>query len=180
MEEPPVDKAEPEGEGEGEEPEGPADNVGNEAVEEEDKFGEDLEQAAEDRETMAPQEREEEEAQEPLRRQPAGKPTPDEIKSHRVSHLPFRNWCRLYFYNLSICFPFPVCPANFEFRSFTSSRLQIDEFSAPDTYSNPRITKISKNVDSANNSREWRPSGRTLKEVDLGLQNFPGPLAFRI
>ena len=33
------------------------------------------------------------EAQEPQRRRPAGKPTEDEVRAHRVSHLPFRDWC---------------------------------------------------------------------------------------
>ena len=35
----------------------------------------------------------EEEAQEPTRRKPAGKPTAEEVRAHRVSHLPFRDWC---------------------------------------------------------------------------------------
>jgi hypothetical protein len=34
-----------------------------------------------------------EEAQEPTRRRPAGKPTAEELRAHRVSHLPFRDWC---------------------------------------------------------------------------------------
>ena len=33
------------------------------------------------------------EAIEPVRRRPAGKPTEAEIRAHRVSHLPFRDWC---------------------------------------------------------------------------------------
>ena len=33
------------------------------------------------------------EAQEPQRRRPACKPTTDEVRAHRVSHLPFRDWC---------------------------------------------------------------------------------------
>ena len=35
----------------------------------------------------------EEEAQEALRRTPAKMPTEEEVKTHNVSHLPFRDWC---------------------------------------------------------------------------------------
>ena len=34
-----------------------------------------------------------EQAQQPLRRKPAGKPTAEEVRAHCVSHLPFRDWC---------------------------------------------------------------------------------------
>ena len=34
-----------------------------------------------------------EEAQVPMRRKPAGTPTEEEVRAHRVSHLPFRDWC---------------------------------------------------------------------------------------
>ena len=34
-----------------------------------------------------------EEAQVPMRRKLAGTPTEEEVRAHRVSHLPFREWC---------------------------------------------------------------------------------------
>ena len=34
-----------------------------------------------------------EDAQVPMRWKPAGTPTAEEVRAHRVSHLPFRDWC---------------------------------------------------------------------------------------
>ena len=54
--------------------------------------GAQLERHERDEETEGGQE--EEEAQERMRRKSAGKPTEKEVRVHRVSHLPFRDWCR--------------------------------------------------------------------------------------
>ena len=66
----------------------------------------------------------------------------------------------------------PAGPPKFKFAQFSCTNPKFPQ--------RARFHETSKNIDWANNSRERASLIQTLALVVLALQNFPGPLAFRI